>query len=111
MCLTRYPGRIIAFQFVLTLMVSTALILGGSELASAQQASNSAAHPQPAAQSAPAPIPPAQTQAPVPAQQSPTPASSNAKPHKAKCQHPANPGKRRFGCKDEDFDWEETLTA
>jgi carbohydrate-selective porin OprB len=34
-----------------------------------------------------------------------------AKPHRLNCQRAANPSKRRFGCKDEDFDWEETLTS
>ncbi|HMD10379.1 MAG TPA: hypothetical protein VKH63_22795 [Candidatus Acidoferrum sp.] len=30
---------------------------------------------------------------------------------KLDCRHPANPNKRRFGCKDNDFDWNETLTG
>ncbi len=33
------------------------------------------------------------------------------KQRKLNCQHPANPGKRRSGCKDEDFEWDETLTS
>ncbi len=34
-----------------------------------------------------------------------------AKQRKLNCQHPANPSRRRFGCKDEQFDWDETITA
>ena len=54
---------------------------------------------------------------PSPAPQEPAAdsASTEAPPQaapsqrKLKCQHPANPNKRRFGCKNEDYDWEETL--
>ena len=111
MCLTRYSRPIIAFQSVLALMVSTELALLSSELASAKQASDSPSQPQSAAQTAPTPVPPPQSQIPVPPQQPQTPALPNAKRRKANCPHPASPGKRRFGCKDENFDWEETLTA
>jgi carbohydrate-selective porin OprB len=92
-------------------MVSTLPALTNSGLAFAQQPSDSASHPQPAAQPAPAPIPSAQPQTPASTQQSQTAASPNSKRRRANCQHPANPGKRRFGCKDEDFDWDEALTA
>lgn len=58
----------------------------------------------------PSPVPPQSSSVAVPSQtQAATPA--NIKPRKLNCQHPARPGKRRFGCKDEDFDWEETLTS
>jgi carbohydrate-selective porin OprB len=50
---------------------------------------------------APDTLPPAQPLNPPPV----------TKQRKLNCQHPANPGKRRAGCKDEDFEWEETLTS
>jgi len=60
----------------------------------------------------PASVPSAQTHTPGSStQQTQTPATTIIKPRRLNCQHPANPSKRRFGCKDEDFDWEETLTA
>jgi carbohydrate-selective porin OprB len=111
MRLTRDPDRLIDPQFVLTIMVSTLLALGYSTLAFARQNSDSTAHPQPAAQSASTPAQPTQTQTPPPPQQTQTAVSPNAKQRKVNCQHPANPGKRRFGCKDQDFDWDEALTA
>lgn len=110
-CPTRDPDRIIDPQFVLTVTVSTLLALSCSALAFVQQTSDSPERPEPAAQSASGPAQPAQTQTPTPPQQPQTPASPNAKQRKANCQHPANPGKSRFGCKDEDFAWDEALTA
>ena len=101
----------INFQFALTTAVST-LLLVWSGFALAQEATGPNANPMPPAQSAPVTVPSAQTQPPNPSTQQPrTPVPAIAKPRKLICQHPANPSKRRFGCKDEDFDWEETLTS
>jgi porin len=36
--------------------------------------------------------------------------SSTSKPTKLDCPHPADPHRRHMGCKDEDFDWDETLS-
>src|SRR5208283_3794351 len=76
------------------------------------QATGPDANPTPPAQSAPAPVPSAQTQTPDSStKQTQTPVQAITKPRKLNCQHAANPHKRRFGCKDEDFDWEEALTS
>jgi porin len=100
----------VSVRFTLTSAVSTLLLLAWSALALAQTATGPDAKQIPPAHSAPAPTPSAQTQPQnSSAPQTPTPAMT--KPRKLGCQHPANPGKRRFGCKDEDFDWEETLTT
>ncbi len=64
----------------------------------------------PPAQSEPAPVASAQTQ-PTNSSAPQTPPPAITKRRKLGCQHPAYPGKRRFGCKDEDFEWEETLTT
>ena len=90
----------VSLEIVLTAALSTALFLGSSALVAAQQTTVPNTSSTPTAQSAPSSVPPAPTQ---------TPASVKAR--QLKCQHAANPSKRRFGCKDEDFDWEETLTA
>jgi carbohydrate-selective porin OprB len=83
----------------LAALVSTVLVLFWSALASAQQSASSA-------------VPPAQTQIPdSSANQTQTSSPPITEPRKLNCLHPANPNKRRFGCKDEDFDWEETLTS
>ena len=111
MPLTSHFGRI-NLQFVLTATVSTLLSLGCSALTFAQQGAGSAANPKPGARSAPAPVSSSQTQAAgtsTPPTRTPAPAITN--PRRVNCQHPANPGKRRFGCKEEDFDWDEMLTA
>jgi porin len=108
--------RGIHLRFALTAAVSTAavstLLLVWSGFVHAQEGTGSNANPAPPAQSAPVPVPSAQTQLPNPSTKQPqTPVPANAKPRRLICQHPANPNKRRFGCKDEDFDWEETLTT
>jgi porin len=61
--------------------------------------------PKVADQSSPASVSPSQTQSQT---QTPVPPARQRKPS---CQHPANPLRRRFGCKDEDFDKEETLSS
>jgi porin len=38
-------------------------------------------------------------------------AHATPKPRKLNCRHAASPGKRRFGCKDEEIDWDETMTS
>jgi porin len=86
--------------------LSTMLALGWPVRALAQQAADANETP------APTPTPSAQKQAPSPAANAPgTPAPASPKTRKLNCHRAANPGKRRFGCKDEDFDWEETLTS
>ncbi|MFY9843125.1 MAG: carbohydrate porin [Terriglobales bacterium] len=115
----RYLGAI-NLRFALTLTIAVSTLLGGSVSSLAQQAASTNANPIPSPQSAPAPVPSSPSQAPsqTPAQTptpptnpTQTPAQATTKPRKLNCQHPANPIKRRFGCKDEDFDWKETLTA
>lgn len=81
-------------RFAFSAAVSMVLIVGWSVLLVAQ---NSA--------------PSGQTQTPGPSTHQQTPTSTVIRARKLNCQHPANPSKRRFGCKDEDFDWEETLTG
>lgn len=77
-----------------------------------QQATDTGVNPMPPLQSAAAPVPSAQTQTPNSSTgQTSMPSPANTSQRKLNCQHPASPGKRRFGCKDEDFDWEETLTS
>ncbi len=115
MQLTSHLGGI-NLRFALTEAASTVavstLLLVCSGWALAQQATDPAANPVPPVQSAPVPVPSPQTQTQNPSTKQPqTPAPANAKPRKLICQHPANPIKRRFGCKDEDFDWDETLTS
>ncbi len=90
----------VALEIVLAVALSEVLFLGSCALLVAQQTTVPNANSRSSAQSAPAPVPPAPTR---------TPAS--AEPRTLKCPHAANPTKRRFGCKDEDFDWEETLTS
>src|SRR5208282_3990877 len=100
----------INFRFACSAGVSAVLIMVWSVSPLAQNATSPDTNPALPAQ--PASVPSAQTQTPVPSnQQNQTPATTVVKPRKLNCQHPANPTKRRFGCKDEDFDWEETLTS
>jgi len=102
----------INLRFALTLTIAVSTVLGRSVSSLAQQASSANANPIPSAQSAPAPVPSAPTQtSAAPTNPTQTPGPAITKPRKLNCQHPANPIKRRFGCKDEDFEWEETLTA
>jgi porin len=102
----------INLRFGLTAIVLTAVALGCSVSALAQQSTATDANPTPPAQSKSAPVPSAQTQTPsASTTQTQTSAPAITKPRKPNCQHPANPSKRRFGCKDADFDWDETLTA
>jgi porin len=60
---------------------------------------------------APTPTPSAQKQAPTPATNAPGTPPASPKTRKLNCHRAANPGKRRFGCKDEPFDWEDTMTS
>ncbi len=88
-------------------IVATLFSLAGKGSSLAAEASASNPDSQQMAQSTSAPSPQA-----APATQSEAvPASDTVKPRKLKCQHPANPNKRRFGCKNEDYDWEETLAG
>jgi porin len=40
-----------------------------------------------------------------------TPANPTSATRKFDCRHPANPHRRRLGCDDQDFDWDETLAG
>lgn len=91
----------------MTSAFAVAVLLGSSVSVLAQEAAVPVPNP---TQSAPASVLPVQTQPAdysTPAQ--PVPATVKAR--KLNCQHAANPSKRRFGCKDEDFDWEQTFTS
>ncbi len=111
MHLTSHVGGI-DLRFALTAALSMALVLGWPVSALAQEAADPNANPIPPSQSSPASVHSAQTQTPDSStKQTQTTAAAITKPRKLNCQHPANPSKRRFGCKDADFDWEETLTA
>jgi len=100
-----YPG------LTLTATVFAVLVLGGSLSAFGQQVSDKSPQSTPADQSSPA-GPSSQTPGPAPPQnQAQTSAPATTKQRKLNCRHPADPNKRRFGCKDEDFDWKETLTG
>src|SRR5208283_2884234 len=90
--------------------VGAGLVLGCTVLVPAQQAAGPDANPAPSAQATPVPSAQAQT-SDSSADQSQTAASAVADARKLNCQQPANPNKRRFGCKDKDFSREETLTA
>lgn len=105
---TNYLGRI-NLRFALTAAALMVLVLGWLVSALGQQTTP---NPMPPVQDAPAPGRSTQTQSPdsLP-KQGRTPAAATTKARKLNCKHAANPGKRRFGCKDEDFDREETLTA
>jgi porin len=107
--LTSHLGHI-NFRFVLSASVSAVLIMAWSVSVLAQNARDPDTNPSLPAQAGS--VTSAQTQAPLPSnQQNQTLATTVVKPRKLNCQHPANPTRRRFGCKDEDFDWEETLTS
>jgi porin len=73
------------------------LVLGGTRFAVAQEGSSADLITEDAAQSSP----PAATQ---------NPPSTTAAQRTLNCRYAADPNKRRFGCKDETFGWEETLT-
>ena len=97
------------FEILLIAVVTAFPHLGWRESTLAAQTATSD-QPSPAVPSSSAPHP----QSPVAGSSSqpeaaPTPA--NGKQRKLKCQHAANPNQRRFGCKDEDYDWEETLAG
>ncbi|MGO8986760.1 MAG: carbohydrate porin [Terriglobales bacterium] len=98
------------FRSALAAAVGAGLVLGCTVLVPAQQAAGPDANPAPSAQATPVPSAQAQT-SDSSADQSQTAASAVADARKLNCQQPANPNKRRFGCKDKDFSREETLTA
>lgn len=100
----------INLRFALIAVISTLLIAGWSVSLLAQNATGPDANPMLPTQPASAASAPTQTPDPS-TQQTQAPATTIIKPRKLNCQHPANPSKRRFGCKDEDFDWGETITS
>ena len=62
------------------------------------------------AQSPSSPEASSQPQAPSPTPTPPQPPPPPPKPRRLDCQHPADPHRRHMGCKDEEFDWDETLS-
>ena len=62
------------------------------------------------AQNADSPDGNAQPQSPSSAQAPAQPPPTPTKPRRLDCQHPADPHRRRIGCKDEEVDWDETLS-
>ena len=102
----------IKYRLALMAALTTVLLVSSPGFLSARQSAGSETSQTPSAQSAPASAPSSQTQphAPSPGP-SQAPLAAVSKTRKLNCQHAANPGKRRFGCKDQNFDWEETLTA
>lgn len=52
----------------------------------------------------------ARNQTPPPPAQTQNPPSATVAQRTLNCRYAANPNRRRFGCKDEYFDWDETLT-
>jgi porin len=107
--LTSHLGHI-NFRFAFSAGVSAMLIMAWSVPPVAQNATSPDTNRMSPAQ--PASVPSGQTQTVVTSNpQNKISATTVAKPRKLNCPHPANPTKRRFGCKDEAFDWEETLTS
>lgn len=114
-CYPRRSRLVIGCRIVTSQVASCTavlLVLVGFIPASAQEPTNIDSRQTAASQPSSAPEPSPQTQSQAPsagAGQNPAPLPANKK-HKLNCRHAANPTKRRFGCKDEGFDWEETLT-
>jgi len=89
--------------------IFTGLLLS-SALSAAQQSPAGSAETTTATQTATASE--ASAQAPSSsASQMPSPVPANTSQHKLNCPHPANPNKRRFDCKTEPYEWEETLAG
>jgi hypothetical protein len=108
---------------VRTLAALAALVLACAGPAVAQEIAARNSDPAAAAlagqaqSAAPAQAPPANnSSAQIPTTANPpagTPATQKnvaAKARKLNCRHAADPNRRRFGCKDEAFEWEDTLT-
>jgi porin len=87
------------------------LVLGGPRCAFGRQTPDGS--PQATATDGPASaIPSNQTPSPAPSPSQPQNSSTaTTNQRKLNCGHPANPNMRRYGCKDEDRDWDETLTS
>jgi porin len=98
---------------LLVAVVAALLSLCWKEPSLAAQTSTSDPRPETTVQSSTSPTPPTpqNPSADSASQAEAAPAPAAAKQRKLKCQHPANPNKRRFGCKNEDYDWEETLAG
>ncbi len=62
------------------------------------------------AQNANSPDGSSQSQSPSSAQAPTQPPPTPPKPRRLDCQHPADPHRRHIGCKDEEVDWDETLS-
>jgi len=84
------------------------LILGGPRFAFAQEASNANLVTEDANQSSGSSTP---NQTPPPSGQTQPSPSATVAQRTLTCRYAADPNKRRFGCKDETFDWDETLTS
>ena len=95
----------------LTAVVFAWFVFGASLWAFGQQVPDKSPQSPPAEDSSPSNSP---AQTPVPASSPGQPQNSStvtAQQRKLNCRRPANPNMRRFGCKDEDFDKDETLTS
>lgn len=89
-----------------TLLVAAAwmlLLAGLASIASAQQQTTGGGQATTGAAAAP--------QTPASSPPAPPAAATPAKPDRMVCKHSANPHRRHTGCKDHDFDWDETLSG
>src|SRR5664280_289929 len=102
-------GSAILLRAIVTVMFAVVMssVAFGQQVADAGSSSATAVQ---TAASAPGPSAQISTAEPS-AGQPPASDTTTGKPRKLKCRHPADPNKRRFGCKDEDYDWEETLAG
>lgn len=92
-------------------IVTVMFAVASSSLALGQQVADAGSSSVPNAQTAASGAGPS-AQIPIAeptAGQPPASDTTTGKQRKLKCRHPADPNKRRFGCKNEDYDWEETL--
>src|SRR5450755_9233 len=99
-------------QSSVVLAAAVAIVLGCSTWAFSQQSSDAKSGSAVATQATPASESASATDAPnrLPTDTQTLPPAT-AKQRKLNCPHPANPNKRRFGCKVESYDWEETLAG
>jgi len=110
--MTNYPA---CGYLGLTLVAAsfTLFVLGAALWGFEQQVPDKSPQSTPANES-PSASPSSQTQAPAPASspsQTQNPSTGTTQQRKLNCRHPANPNTRRYGCKDEHFDKDETLTS
>ena len=97
---------------VLTLTAALfALVIPGEPLWAFGQQVSDGSPPSPSTDESSSASPSSQTSSPPrSASQARSPSTTTTNQRKLKCSNPANPNIRRFGCKDEVHDWDETLT-